>query len=106
METEHEETDYESPHRKLEAEREDMESRRDDLANEAQAARQDIETKVGDQNVPGAQDEQEEVLYGREAVEGESDEDSEEEERPAEEGTDEEEASEGGGGEGAGYREE
>jgi len=104
METEHEETDYESPHRGLEEQRGDMESRRDDLARETQTARQDIRSKVGDQNVPGAQDEQEEVIHGREAVEGED-----EEARGREEGDEDEsagEASSEGGSEGAGYREE
>jgi len=99
MEADHEETDYESPHRELESQREDMESRRDDLADETQAARQDIESKVSDQNVPGAQDEAHEVIYGREAVEGNDDEDEDAE-------RERNDSEEGGGSEGAGYREE
>ena len=97
METENEETDHESLHGELESTREDMESRRDHLKSDTDAARQDIRTKVGDQRVPGAQDEQEDVRFGREAVEDEDE---------YEDGRDEdEEDSPGGGSEGAGYRE-
>ena len=93
METENEETDHESLHGELESTREDMESRREHLKSDTDAARQDIRTKVGDQRVPGAQDEQEDVRFGREAVEDEDGRDEDEEDSP------------GGGSEGAGYRE-
>ena len=96
METENEETDHESLHGELESTREDMESRRDHLKSDTDAARQDIRTKVGDQRVPGAQDEQEDVRFGREAVEDEDEDDGRDED---------EEDSPGGGSEGAGYRE-
>jgi len=118
METEHEdaeegeggyeETDYESQHRDLESQHEDMESRRDDVAGQTQTARQDLESKVSDQNVPGAQDEQEEVIYGRDAVEGKSDEEGSEGEdgEPRREQDEDDVDSRGGGSEGSGYREE
>ncbi len=96
-----EETDYQGPSRELEREAGEMQERRDKLEQETDEARQDVRTKVSDQRVPGMQDEQEDVLGGREAVE----------ERQAQEDDDEGEESEGeepegGGSEGAGYRED
>jgi hypothetical protein len=106
METDKEETDHESLHRELEDQREDMESRRDDLAGDTHAARQDIETKVGDQNVPGAQDEHTEIIHGRKAVEAEDDEEGGEnrhEQAEDDRGDDDADDSRNGGSEGAGY---
>jgi hypothetical protein len=97
------ETDHEELHRELESQGDDMETRRDELAQETDTARQDVSTKVSDQRVPGLQDEQEDVLQGREAVEERQGEDEEEENEESEE---QEGGSEGGGSEGAGYREE
>ena len=96
-----EETDYQGPSRELEREASEMEERRDRLVQETDEARQDVRSKVSDQHVPGIQDEQEDVLEGREAVE----------ERQAQEGEAEGEEAEGeeagdGGSEGAGYRED
>jgi|SRR5215212_6809095 hypothetical protein len=104
MQADREDTDYESLHGELEDERSDMESRRDDLDREAQTARQDLKSKVSDQNVPGAQDEQEEIIHGREAVEPADEED--EEDGEGQESDEEHRDSEGGGSEGAGYRED
>ena len=108
--TDGEETDHESLHRDLEDQGDDMQQRRDELDTDADRARQEIRSKVSDQRVPGAQDEQEEVIHGREAVEGEDEDDSEDEESEEEDREDEEEDgeddSEGGGSEGAGYRED
>jgi hypothetical protein len=96
-----EETDYEGPSDELERGAGEMEERRDKLEQETDEARQDVRTKVSDQHVPGLQDEQEDVLEGREAVEEREDEEGDDEgEEP--EGED----SEGGGSEGAGYRED
>lgn len=64
-----EETDYQGPSRELEREADDMQDRRDKLERETDEARQDIRTKVSDQRVPGVQDEQEDILEGRKAVE-------------------------------------
>ena len=89
------ETDHEELHRELESQGDDMETRRDELERETDTARQDVSTKVSDQRVPGLQDEQEDVLHGREAVEEAQEEDEAEEDEER-----------GGGSEGAGYREE
>jgi hypothetical protein len=99
------ETDHEELHRELESQGDDMETRRDELARETDAARHDVSTKVSDQRVPGFQDEQEDVLQGREAVE-EGQEEDEGEESEEQGGESEGDDSEGGGSEGAGYREE
>ncbi len=96
-----EETDYQGPTEELEREAGQMQERRDKLEQETDEARQDVRSKVSDQHVPGVQDEQEDVLEGREAVqerqEREGDEENEEPEG---------EESEGGDSEGAGSREE
>ncbi len=96
-----EETDYQGPSRELEREAGEMEERRDKLEQETDEARQDVRSKVSDQHVPGIQDEQEDVLEGREAVqerqEREGDEEGEEPEG---------EESEGGDSEGADSRED
>jgi hypothetical protein len=111
-----EETDHEELSSQLESQGDDMEERRDELEGEAQAARQDVKSKVGDQRVPGVQDEQEDVIHGREAVEedeqgaeGDARDEGDEEEQDSEEvnGSEEDgEESDEGGSEGAGYRED
>jgi hypothetical protein len=96
-----EETDYQGPTEELEREAGEMQERRDNLEQETDEARQDVRSKVSDQHVPGIQDEQEDVLEGREAArerqEREGDEEGEEPEG---------EESEGGDSEGAGSRED
>ena len=72
-----EETDYQGPSRELE--------------RETDEARQDIGAKVSDQGVPGIQDEQEDVLGGRKAVE--------ERQREQDDGEGEEEGEDGSEGE-------
>jgi hypothetical protein len=96
-----EETDHARLHRELEDQGDEMEHRRDELERETDDVRQDIRSKVSDQNVPGAQDEQEEIIHGREAVEQGSE---PEEEADPDDG--ERDESEAGGSEGAGYRED
>lgn len=91
-----EETDYQGPSRELEREAGDMQERRDELERQTEEARQDVQSKVSDQRVPGMQDEQEDVIEGREAVE----------ERQAQEGEDEDEEREGGESEGGDSEEE
>jgi hypothetical protein len=96
-----EETDYQGPTRDLEEGASEMQERRDGLERETEEARQDVRSKVSDQRVPGIQDEQEDVLEGREAVE------ERQEQEGGEEGDEsEDEETEGDGSEGAGYREE
>lgn len=99
-----EETDYQGPSDELEREAGEMQERRDKLEQETDEARQDVRTKVSDQRVPGLQDEQEDVLEGREAVEERQAQEDEGEESEGEESEGEE--SQGGGSEGAGYRED
>ena len=92
------ETDHEQLHRELESQGDDMEERRDEFSRDTDSARQDLNTKVSDQRVPGLQDDQKDVLEGRKAVE-EAEEGREEE---ADADSDEDDR---GGSEGAGYRE-
>jgi hypothetical protein len=94
------ETDHEGLHQELESERGDMEERRDKLKGDTVEARQDVKSKVSDQRTPGLQDEQEDVIHGRDAVEEAQGDESEEN---GESGSDDHE---GGGSEGAGYRED
>jgi len=86
-----EETDYQGPSRELEREADEMQERRDKLERETDEARQDIGAKVSDQGVPGIQDEQEDVLGGRKAVE--------ERQREQDDGEGEEEGEDGSEGE-------
>jgi hypothetical protein len=92
-----EETDYQGPTRELEDGASEMQERRDGLERETEEARQDVQSKVSDQRVPGIQDEQEDVIEGRKAVE----------ERQAQEGEESEgEEPQGADSEGAGETEE
>ncbi len=92
-----EETDYQGPTRELENGASEMQERRDGLESETEEARQDVRSKVSDQRVPGIQDEQEDVIEGRKAVE----------ERQAQEGEESEgEEPQGADSEGAGETEE
>jgi hypothetical protein len=63
------ETDHDELAREVESRGDDMEERRDELERETSSARQGLRENVADQSVPGVQDEQEDVLGGREAVE-------------------------------------
>ena len=92
-----EETDYQGPTRELEDEAREMQERRDGLERETEEARQDVRSKVSDQRVPGIQDEQEDVIEGRKAVEERQEQEGEESEGGE---------SEGGDSEGAGSQEE
>ncbi len=96
-----EETDYQGPTEELEREAGEMQERRDKHEQDTDEARQDVRSKVSDQRVPGMQDEQEDVVEGREAVEERQErEGDEEDEEP------EGEESEGGDSGGTGSREE
>lgn len=94
-----EETDHQELHRELESQGDEMEVRRDELKSDTDSARQDFKSKVSDQRVPGLQDDQEDVLEGRKAVEQAEGEEGEGED--SENGADS-----GGGSAGAGYRED
>ena len=75
-----EETDYQGLTRELEDEAREMQERRDGLERETEEARQDVRSKVSDQRVPGIQDEQEDVIEGRKAVEERQEQEAEDEE--------------------------
>ena len=94
------ETDHEELHRELEREGDELETRRDELEGETDTARQDLNAKISDNSTPGVQDQQEDVLGGKDAVE---EAETEDEDDQSEQDSDEDE---GGGSEGAGYREE
>ena len=101
------ETDHEQLHRDLESQGDNMQERRDGLKEETDTARHDVQSKVSDERVPGLQDEQEDVIHGREAVEQrqQSDEDESDEEEGADASSEEDGEDAGGGSQGAGYRE-
>ena len=101
-----EETDYQGPSEELEREAGEMQERRDKLEQETDEARQDVRSKVSDQHVPGIQDEQEDVLEGRKAVEERQAQEGEDEGEESEGAEDEGGEAEGGGSQGAGYRED
>lgn len=86
------ETDHEELHRELESTGDELEERRDKLKEDTDEAQQDVQTKASDQRTPGLQNEQEDVIGGKDAVDEAQAEDDE--------------ADSGGGSEVGGYEED